>query len=156
MKPKILISDKIHDKAIQEAETFADVDLEFNLSPEQLVEKIKDYDALIIRSGTKVTKEVLDAASKLKIIGRAGVGLDNIDRKAAGEKKIEIVNSPEASTISVAELTIGSLLALMRNIHHGHMSLKDGRWDRSKLAGSEIYGKKTRGHRIRENRAGSS
>ncbi|OYT54019.1 MAG: hypothetical protein B6U72_03885 [Candidatus Altiarchaeales archaeon ex4484_2] len=142
MKPRILISDKIHDKAIDEAKLFADVDLKFNLTPKELVDKIRDYDALIIRSGTKVTREVIANAGKLRIIGRAGVGLDNIDLKAAGEKNIEVVNSPEASTISVAELAVGSLIALMRNIHHGHSSLKKGRWDRSKLTGNELYGKK--------------
>ncbi len=142
MKPKILISDRIHDKAIDEARLFADVDLEFNLTPEELVDKIRDYEALIVRSGTKVTREIIVNAKKLRIIGRAGVGLDNIDLEAAGEKNIEVVNSPEASTISVAELVIGSLIALMRNIHHGHSSLKKGRWDRNKLTGNELYGKK--------------
>ncbi len=142
MKPKILISDKIHDKAIDEAKSFADVDLEFNLTPGELVEKIGEYDALIIRSGTKVTKEVIANGGKLRIIGRAGVGLDNVDLNAAREKNIKVVNSPEASTISVAELAVGALITLMRNIHHGHSSLKDGRWDRSKLTGNELYGKK--------------
>ncbi|OYT27440.1 MAG: hypothetical protein B6U97_01585 [Candidatus Altiarchaeales archaeon ex4484_96] len=142
MKPKILIADKIHDKAIEEAKSFADVELDFNLSPKELIEGINKYDALIVRSGTKVTRDVIWGADKLRIIGRAGVGLDNIDLEAAREKNIEVVNSPEASTISVAELTLGAIIALMRNIHHGHSTLKQGRWDRSRLAGNELYGKK--------------
>jgi len=141
MIPKILISDRIHKKAIEEAKEFADVDLEFNLTHEELIERIRGYDALIVRSGTKVTKDVIENADKLKIIGRAGVGLDNIDLNAAKKKGIKIVNSPEASTISVAELTIGSLIALMRNIPHAHRSLKEGRWEREKFEGNELYGK---------------
>ncbi len=140
MTPKILISDKIHDKAIEEAKSFAEVDLEFNLTPEELINKIGDYDALIVRSKTKVTREVIEAG-KLKIIGRAGVGLDNIDLDATKEKNIKVVNSPEASTLSVAELAIGSLIALMRKIPHGHLSLTEGKWERSKFTGTELYGK---------------
>lgn len=135
-----MIADRIHDVAIEEAKGFADVDLEFNLPPEELIEKIGKYDGLIVRSGTKVTKEVIEN-SNLKIIGRAGVGLDNIDTEAARKKGIKIVNSPEASTISVAELVIGSLIALMRNIAHAHRSMRKGKWERSKFTGNELFGK---------------
>lgn len=135
-----MITDKLHDFAVREARSFADVDLEFNLSAEELIKKIRGYDALIVRSGTKVTREVIEA-SDLKIIGRAGVGLDNIDVEAAKLKGIEIVNSPEASTISVAELVIGSLLSLIRNIHHAHYSMKAGKWERGRFTGNELFGK---------------
>ncbi|HDH41795.1 MAG TPA: hypothetical protein ENG12_05265 [Candidatus Altiarchaeales archaeon] len=140
MRPKILITDRIHEVAIEEARGFADVDLNFGLSHEELIEKIGKYDALIVRSGTKVTKEVIEK-SNLKIIGRAGVGLDNIDMEAARKRGIMVVNSPEASTISVAELVIGSLIALMRNIIQAHTSMKEGKWERSKFMGNELFGK---------------
>jgi D-3-phosphoglycerate dehydrogenase len=140
MRPKILIADRIHDVAIEEAKSFGDVDLGFDLSPGELVGRIKGYDALIVRSATKVTKEVIEN-SNLRIIGRAGVGLDNIDLEATRKKGIEVVNSPEASTISVAELVFGSLLALMRNIAHAHHSLKAGKWDRNRFTGNELFGK---------------
>jgi len=140
MRPKILITDRIHEVAIEEAKSFADVDLDFGLSHEELVEKIGEYDALIVRSGTKVTEEIIEK-SNLKIIGRAGVGLDNIDTEAARKKGVRIVNSPEASTISVAELVIGSLITLMRNIAHAHKSMREGKWERSKFTGNELFGK---------------
>ncbi|MBN2013833.1 MAG: hypothetical protein JW778_01500 [Candidatus Altiarchaeota archaeon] len=140
MRPKILITDKIHDSAIEEARSFADVDLEFDIPPDRLIKKIRDYDALIVRSSTKVTKDVIER-SNLKIIGRAGVGLDNIDVEAACKKNIEVVNSPEASTIAVAELVIGSLITLLRKIHHAHHSMREGRWERSRFTGNELFGK---------------
>lgn len=142
MKPKILISDEIHEKAVEEAEEFAEVDLKYNLSPKQLKEQIGEYEAIIVRSGTKLPRETLEEAGRLKAIGRAGVGLDNIDLEAAEQLGIKVFNSPEASTISVAELVIGSLISFMRNIHLGHHSLRKGEWNRSKLKGKELFGKK--------------
>lgn len=140
MRPKILITDRIHERAIEEAGTFADVTLDFGIAPEDLVKKIPDYDALIVRSATEVTEDVIKAGN-LKIIGRAGVGLDNIDLNAAKEKGVTVVNSPEASTISVTELVFGSLIALMRNIAHAHHSMKEGKWERSRFGGNELFGK---------------
>ncbi len=121
------------------AEEFADVTLNTDLTPEQLVDEIKDYDAIIIRSATKVTKEVIEAGN-LKAVGRAGVGLDNVDLDVAKENGVEVFNSPEASTISVAEHAIGLMIALQRNIAKGDASLRAGRWDRKELAGTELYG----------------
>ena len=141
MRPKILITDRIHECAVEEAKKFADVDLRYGISQDELIELIKDYDALIVRSGTKVTREIIERAENLKIIGRAGVGLDNIDVKAAEENKIKIVNSPEASTISVAELVFGSLISFIRNIHKANESMKRGKWEREKFMGNELYGK---------------
>lgn len=140
-KPRILITDKIHESGIAEARKFADVDVHLKCPPEELVKKIPDYDALIVRSETKVTKEVIAAAKRLKIVGRAGVGLDNIDVKAVKEKGIEIVNSPECSTISVAEHAIGLMLAFLRKIPAGEKHLREGKWERSKYQGNELYGK---------------
>jgi D-3-phosphoglycerate dehydrogenase len=141
MKPKILVAEKIHKNALDLAATYADVTLETNLTPQDLVRKIPGYDALVVRSATKVTKEVINAAGNLKIIGRAGVGLDNIDVDAASKKGILVVNSPEASSIAVAELVFGALLALNRKIVHAHTSMKSGKWERSKFEGSEVYAK---------------
>lgn len=140
MKPKILITDKIHESAITEARKFAEVDVDIGCSHENLVKKIKKYDALIVRSATKVTKDIIDA-SNLKIIGRAGVGLDNIDVDAARKRGIKIVNSPEAPTIAVTELVFGSILAFMRNIIPADRTMRDGRWEKSIFTGNELYGK---------------
>lgn len=140
MKPKILITDKIHESAITEARKFADVDVDIECSHENLVKKIKKYDALIVRSATKVTKDIIDA-SNLKIIGRAGVGLDNIDVDAARKRGIKIVNSPEAPTIAVTELVFGSILAFMRNIIPADRTMREGRWEKSIFTGNELYGK---------------
>lgn len=141
MRPRILITDRIHQTAIERGKEFADIDMELDLTHEELIERIRGYDALIVRSGTKVTKDVIENADRLKIIGRAGVGLDNIDLKAAEEKGIKVVNSPEASTISVAELFFGSLIAFMRKIIEADISMRKGRWDRNRFQGSELYGK---------------
>ncbi len=140
MKPKILITDRIHESAIKEAKKFADVDLDIGCSNENLVKKIGGYDALIVRSATKVTKDVINA-SNLKIMGRAGVGLDNIDVDAANKKGIKIVNSPEAPTIAVTELVFASILALMRNIIPADRTIREGRWEKNLFRGNEVYGK---------------
>jgi len=140
MKPKILITDRIHQAALEEAKTFAEVEEFYGHSPDEILEEIPGYDALVVRSGTKVTKEMIEA-SNLKIIGRVGVGLDNIDIEAAKEKGIHVVNSPEASTIAVTELVLGSLIALFRNIHHADRTMREGKWDRSRFIGSELFGK---------------
>lgn len=141
MKPKILVTDKIHHAAVDEAKKFADVDVLHGLSAEELVKKIPEYDALIVRSETKVTRDVIEK-SNLKVIGRAGVGLDNIDVEAAKKKGITVVNSPEASTIAVAELVIGSLIALLRHIPSAHSTMCDSKWERSRFMGNELFGKK--------------
>jgi len=140
MKPKILITDKIHKSAVDEARKFADVTTDFGASEEKIINEIPNYDALIVRSGTKVTKKIIEA-SNLKVIGRAGVGLDNIDLAAAKEKGVEVVNAPESLTIAVAELTFGLMISLMRNIVKGDKSLRERKWDRSKFMGNELYGK---------------
>jgi len=107
----------------------------------QLLEEIKDYDGLIVRSATKVTPEVLKAAQKLKIIGRAGTGVDNIDVPAATQQKIIVMNTPGGNTISAAEHTCAMILALSREIPQAAQSLKDGKWERSKFMGHEVEGK---------------
>jgi D-3-phosphoglycerate dehydrogenase len=139
--PKVLVSDPIAEAGIAHLREVAEVDVKLGMSPEELISVIGDYDALAVRSETKVTAGVLAAARNLKIIGRAGVGVDNIDVKAATEKGIVVVNSPEGNTIAAAELTVAMLLALARNIPQADASLRAGRWDRKKYLGTEVYGK---------------
>ncbi|MHA2407691.1 MAG: hydroxyacid dehydrogenase [Candidatus Ranarchaeia archaeon] len=139
---KVLITDHIDPIAIEmlEAERF-DVSVKTDLTPEQLKHEIQDVDVLIVRSKTKVTSEILAASKSLKIIGRAGVALDNIDVKTAEAKNIKVLNSPEASTISVAELAMGGILSCARNISRADRSMKAGKWIKKELKGTEIKGK---------------
>lgn len=138
---KVLVSDPLSEEGVRKLETEAEVDVITNLSPEELIERIKDYDALAIRSGTKVTAEVIAAAEKLKVVGRAGVGVDNIDIDAATKKGIIVVNTPGGNTISAAEHTIAMMLSLARNIPQANNSLKAGEWNRKKYTGVEVYNK---------------
>jgi D-3-phosphoglycerate dehydrogenase / 2-oxoglutarate reductase len=142
--PKVLVSDPIDQAGLQLLEQVAQVDVRTDLSPEELIQVIPDYDALMIRSGTRVTKEVIEAGSKLKIIGRAGVGVDNVDVPAATRKGIVVVNSPEGNTIAAAEHTLALLMALSRHIPDANHSVKAGKWERKKFTGVELY-KKTLG-----------
>lgn len=140
-KPKILFADKIHDSAVKLAEEFADVTLDFEITPEQLLEKIPEYDAVIVRSRTKIRKDAIDAGKKLKAIGRAGVGLDNIDVDHAKEKGIPVVNAPTSLTVSVAELTLGLMFCLARHLHHADRTMRAGEWNKKKYMGVELHGK---------------
>lgn len=140
---KILVSDPLSEegiKILKEVRDF-DVDVKTDLKPDELEAIIKDYQALIVRSATKVTKDVINAASKLRVIGRAGVGLDNVDLEAATNKGIIVMNTPAGNTISTAEHTLSMVLALSRNIPSADLSLKSGEWKRSKFMGVELYGK---------------
>lgn len=140
---KVLISDSLSKEAVDilEKEKELKIDVNTKLAPDDLKKIIKDYDALIVRSSTKVTKDVIAAASKLKIIGRAGVGLDNVDVNAASKKGIIVVNTPGGNTISTAEHAFSLMLALSRNIPQADLSTKKGEWERKKFMGVELYGK---------------
>ncbi|PIP18976.1 MAG: phosphoglycerate dehydrogenase [Candidatus Omnitrophica bacterium CG08_land_8_20_14_0_20_41_16] len=140
---KILVSDPLSDeglKILKKVKEFQ-VDVKTDLKPGELREIIKDYDALLVRSATKVTKDIISAASRLKVIGRAGVGLDNVDLDAATQKGIIVMNTPGANTISTAEHTVSMILALSRNIPQASASAKKGEWKRSKFMGVELYSK---------------
>ena len=139
--PKVLVADPIAEEGIEILKTAADVDVKIGLSKDELAAIIGDYDALAVRSETKVTGDIIAKAEKLKIIGRAGVGVDNIDVEAATNRGILVVNSPEGNTLAAAELTVAMLLALARNIPQADATMRAGRWDRKKFMGSEIYGK---------------
>jgi D-3-phosphoglycerate dehydrogenase len=139
--PRVLVSDPIAPEGIEILKRVADVDVKTNLPKEELIAIIGDYDALAVRSETKVTADVLAQAKNLKIIGRAGVGVDNIDVAVATERGILVVNSPEGNTLAAAELTVAMLLASARSIPQADQSLRGGKWDRKKFMGSEVYGK---------------
>jgi len=138
---KILITDHISEEGIRKLREFGDVEIQVGVSEEELKARIAGYDALIVRSGTKVTREVIEAGTRLKVIGRAGVGVDNIDVDSATERGIMVVNAPGANTISAAEHTIGMLLSLSRKIPAANQSLKSGEWSRKKYMGVEVNGK---------------
>ncbi|HAA84829.1 MAG TPA: 3-phosphoglycerate dehydrogenase [Kosmotogaceae bacterium] len=112
-----------------------------HLEGEELLDRMSEVEFLVVRSATKVTSEVIAAGKKLKVIGRAGAGLDNIDTNAAKAQSVAVYNTPGANSRSVAELTIGLLLALMRHIPRGTSGIKDGKWEKKQLKGNEIMGK---------------
>jgi len=140
---KVLISDNlaIEGQEILKADPEIELDARDKVASDELLKIIKDYDALIIRSATKVTKEVLDAAPKLKVIGRAGVGIDNVDVAEATRRGIIVMNTPDGNTISTAEHTFSMIMALSRNIAQADCSVKAGKWERKKFMGTELYGK---------------
>ncbi|MBU1062186.1 MAG: phosphoglycerate dehydrogenase [Candidatus Omnitrophica bacterium] len=140
---KILISDSLAEEGIEVLRKVKEfkVDVKLKLPPEELKKIIKDYDALLVRSSTKVTKEIIESADKLKVIGRAGVGLDNVDLEAASKQGIIVMNTPGGNTISTAEHTMSLILSLSRNISQADASTKRGEWERKKFMGVELYGK---------------
>ena len=143
MPYKVLISDSLSKEAVDILEKEKEFKVEVNtkLTPDELKKVIKDYDALLVRSSTKVTKDIINSGDKLKIIGRAGVGLDNVDVDAASKKGVIVVNTPGGNTISTAEHTFSMMLALSRNIPQADLSVKRGDWERKKFMGVELYGK---------------
>jgi D-3-phosphoglycerate dehydrogenase len=141
---KVLVSDPIDQAGIDILSQVAQVDVKTNLSPEELISTIPEYDALMIRSGTRVTREIIEAGKQLKIIGRAGVGVDNVDVPAATRQGIVVVNSPEGNTIAAAEHALAMMLSLSRHIPHANQSVKNKEWDRKTFIGTEVY-KKTLG-----------
>ena len=140
---KILVADKLAPEglALLEQDERFEVDLKAGISPEDLAAVIGQYDALLIRSGAQVTAEVLANPGKLKAIARAGVGVDNVDLTAATRAGILVMNTPDANTISTAELTIGLMLALARNVLNASASLQAGKWERAKFVGHQLAGK---------------
>ncbi|XP_011017153.1 PREDICTED: D-3-phosphoglycerate dehydrogenase 3, chloroplastic-like [Populus euphratica] len=141
-KPTVLVAEKLGKAGLELLKTFANVDCSYNLSPEELCTKISLCDALIVRSGTKVTREVFErSGGRLKVVGRAGVGIDNVDLSAATEHGCLVVNAPTANTIAAAEHGIALLTAMARNIAQADASIKAGKWQRSKYVGVSLLGK---------------
>ncbi|MBP6943280.1 MAG: phosphoglycerate dehydrogenase [Candidatus Omnitrophica bacterium] len=140
---KVLVSDSLSEEGLKVLKDEKDlqVDVKLKLPPEELKALIKDYDALVVRSSTKVNKDIIEAAKKLKVIGRAGVGLDNVDAEAASKRGIIVMNTPAGNTISTCEHTWSLMLSMSRNVPNANASLREGKWDRSKYMGVELYGK---------------
>jgi D-3-phosphoglycerate dehydrogenase len=139
---KVLISDSISDRGIEILKTAGiEVDVKTKLSKDELKSVLGQYDGLIVRSATKVTADVLENPGRLKVIGRAGSGLDNVDGEAATKKGIVVMNTPGGNTVTTAEHSIGMLFAAARNIPQAHASLKAGQWEKKKYMGVELMGK---------------
>jgi D-3-phosphoglycerate dehydrogenase / 2-oxoglutarate reductase len=138
---KVLVKEKIADTGVELLREHFDVDLGLEMSDEELRDSIAGYDAILIRSATKMTAELIELADNLKVIGRAGTGVDNVDIPAATRRGIIVANAPESNSVAAAEHTLALALALFRNVPQAHGSLVDGRWDRAKFKGAELYGK---------------
>ncbi len=140
---KILIADSLDQEALEKIESIPDfeVTLKTGMDENELVKTIPDFNATVVRGATKITKNVIDAASNLELIIRAGIGLDNIDLAAAREKGVEVANTPAATSISVAEHTFGLMIAAVRNHGQANLSMKEHKWEKKKLSGTELYGK---------------
>lgn len=138
---KVLISDNLEEEGINRLREEVKVDVKIGLSADELIKIIPDYDALVVRSATKVTKEIIEAAKNLKVIGRAGIGVDNIDVPSATSKGIIVLNAPSASVVSTAEHSIAMMMALARKIPSANYSVKEGNWKKSKYTGVEIRNK---------------
>jgi D-3-phosphoglycerate dehydrogenase / 2-oxoglutarate reductase len=139
---RILVTEKLAESGLEAmAAAGYDVDVQLDLTPETLLDAIKGAQALVVRSATKVTEAVLEAGRDLQVVGRAGVGLDNVDTEAATRLGVMVVNAPESNILSAAEHAFGLLLAQARNIPQAHAALVAGRWERSKWDGVELHGK---------------
>lgn len=140
-RPRVLICDSIAGIGIDMLRDYADVEIKTGLKPDELLSEIGEYEAVVTRSATKITAEVIEHGLRLKVIGRAGAGLDNIDVVAAQNREIKVVNCPDANTLAVAEHTMALLLALARGLPRADMSLKKGQWEKSKFMGTGLSGK---------------
>uniref|UniRef100_A0A804LW19 D-3-phosphoglycerate dehydrogenase n=1 Tax=Zea mays TaxID=4577 RepID=A0A804LW19_MAIZE len=141
-KPAVLVAEKLSEAGLAVLRQFADVECAYGMSPAELLAKAAQFDALIVRSGTKVTREVLEAGQgRLRVVGRAGVGIDNVDLQAATEVGCLVVNAPTANTIAAAEHGIALLASMARNVSQADAALKAGKWQRNKYVGVSLVGK---------------
>ncbi len=140
-KPRVLVKEKIAKSGIDRLKKEFKVDVKLDMDQKQLKQEIGRYDAIIIRSGTRMTRDIISKADNLKVIGRAGIGVDNVDLQAATKKGIIVANAPQSNIVAAAEHTIGLLLAQSRNIPQAHGSLKAGKWERSSFGGVELADK---------------
>jgi len=140
---KILVADPLNPEAFEELKSVPgfEVILKTGMDEEELVKTIPDFNAAVVRSATRVTKNAIEVASNLEIIVRAGIGLDNIDVAAAKEKGIQVANTPAATSVSVAEHTLGLMIATVRNHGQANLSMKQHKWEKKALAGTELYEK---------------
>lgn len=141
-KPTILVAEKLGQAGLEMLAEYGNVDTSYDMSPADLQAKISLCDAVVIRSATKVTADVIKAAKgRLKVVGRAGVGIDNVDLSAATENGVMVVNAPNANTVAAAEHGIALLCALARNVSQADASMKSGGWERGKYVGVSLVGK---------------
>ncbi len=140
-RPRILIADPVAPEGIELLRAAGDVDVNTGLAADALIGIIGNYDALVVRSETRVTRPILEAATRMQVVGRAGVGVDNIDLDAATERGVIVVNAPQGNTIAAAEHTLALLMALARHVPQADASMRAGRWDRKSYLGTEIRGK---------------
>jgi D-3-phosphoglycerate dehydrogenase len=138
---RVLVKEKIADAGVDLLRRHFDVDVRTDMPEEELSAAIGEYDAIVIRSATRLTADVIERAKRLKVIGRAGIGVDNVDVSAATKRGIIVANAPESNIVAAAEHTIAMMLAQARNIPQAHGSLKSGAWERGKFAGVEVYEK---------------
>lgn len=142
---KVLISDKISDSCLKVFESYSNLEVlyqpDLGKNPKELKKVIAEVDGLAVRSATQVTAEILEAAKNLKVVGRAGIGVDNIDLEAASKKGVIVMNTPSGNTITTAEHAISMMCALVRNIPQATASLKNGKWEKNKFMGTELYQK---------------
>jgi D-3-phosphoglycerate dehydrogenase len=138
---RVLVKEKIADSGVELLRQNFEVDLGFEMADGELEDRIGDYDAILIRSATKLTADLIERAGRLKVIGRAGTGVDNVDIAAATRRGIIVANAPESNSVAAAEHTMALILSLLRNVPQAHGSLTAGRWERSRFGGSELYGK---------------
>ena len=138
MTYRVLVREPIAEAGVELLRSRFDVDVDADSPLEEIIDR---YDGIVIRSATRLTQSIIERADRLKVIGRAGVGIDNVDVAAATRRGIVVANAPESTVVSAAEQTIGLILALARNIPQAHAALKDGRWERSRWSGVEVSGK---------------
>ncbi|MGH2952204.1 MAG: phosphoglycerate dehydrogenase [Solirubrobacterales bacterium] len=138
---KVLVKEKIADSGVELLRGEFEVELGLEMSDDELAERIGEFDAILIRSGTTLTAELIERAERMKVIGRAGTGVDNVDVAAATKRGIIVANAPESNSVAAAEHTLAMALALCRNVPQAHGSLVAGRWERSRFGGNELYGK---------------
>src|SRR5512133_2983040 len=142
MAPRVLVSDDLSPEAVRIlTEAGLEVDVKVGLKPEALEAIVAGYDALAVRSATKVTARLLEKAGRLKVIGRAGVGVDNVDLDAATRRGIVVMNTPGGSSITVAELALAMILGLSRHVPAATASVKGGKWEKKKFQGRELAGR---------------
>jgi D-3-phosphoglycerate dehydrogenase len=139
--PKVLVKEKIADSGVELLRSDFDVELGLEMSDEELRDRIGEFDGIVIRSATKLGADLIERGSRLKVIGRAGTGVDNVDVEAATKRGVVVVNAPESNSVAAAEHTLALALALCRNVPQAQASLLDGEWARSRFAGNELYGK---------------
>jgi D-3-phosphoglycerate dehydrogenase len=140
-RPRILVAEQIADSGVELLREHFDVDVTTEWADGELAERIAGYDGILIRSATKLTADLIARADRLKVIGRAGIGVDNVDVAAATKRGIIVANAPQSNVVAAAEHTMALMLALARNVPRAHASLTGGRWERSQLGGTELYEK---------------